>query len=411
MRYSITNTALAGILLLVSLNPAFAQKPQKGTVVVPASSIEKESDIGRRSHTNIRVFVPQGGFTDPNPLVGPPFSGFNYETPASLGCVYHIVTPVVAGCNPNTVTANPVGGSKAIAIVDAYDDPGAAADLAAFSTQFGLPAATFSVVFATGVRPPGNSGWELEESLDIEWAHAMAPNATLYLVEAASNSNTDLYFAEDKASALVAAAGGGEVSNSWGASEFSGETSLDSHFTTSTVVYFASSGDKAGVSYPSASPNVVSAGGTTFRRDPITGKFIGEIAWDEAGGGKSAFEPRPSYQSGVAGVVGTARGTPDFSSDSDPNTGVWVLDSGNGGWFIVGGTSAASPTLAGIVNLAGDFNSSSNTELTEIYGSMALSADFNDIKAGYCGPYVGYAAVKGYDFCTGVGSDKGTVGK
>ncbi|MGA9530141.1 MAG: S53 family peptidase [Terriglobales bacterium] len=389
---------------------SFAQESagHKGTIVIPSSSIEKPGDIGQRAHTNIRMFVPTGGFSSAQPLAaGPPYSGYFYETPASIGCIYKL-TKAVAGCNPNSVTLNPSGGSKAIAIVDAYDDPNAASDLANFSTQFGLPAPTFSVVYASGSKPAGNSGWELEESLDIEWSHAMAPSAKLYLVEAASNSNSDLFTAVQKATSLVAAAGGGEVSMSWGGSEFSGENSYDSYFSNTNVVYFASSGDSPGTIYPSASPDVVAAGGTTIRRDPNTGAFKAEVAWVDGGGGPSEYEARPSYQSSISSIVGSNRGIPDMAAVADPNTGVWVYDSGNGGWWIVGGTSVASPTLAGIVNRAGSFAASTNSELTDVYGHMA---DFKDTTYGFCGPYMGYSAVKGWDFCTGVGSPKAYAGK
>ncbi len=112
---------------------AFAQGAEhKGTVVIPSSSMEKPGDAGKLSHTNIRMFLPAGGFQRAQPLAGaPPFSGYFYETPASIACIYKL-TKAVAGCNPNTVTVNPTGGNKAIAIVDAYDDPNAASDLAYF---------------------------------------------------------------------------------------------------------------------------------------------------------------------------------------------------------------------------------------------------------------------------------------
>ncbi|HTZ95606.1 MAG TPA: hypothetical protein VMB18_04355, partial [Terriglobales bacterium] len=115
-------------------------------------------------------------------------------------------------------------------------------------------------------------------------------------------------------------------------------------------------------------------------------------------------------------IVGTARGVPDVSSDSNPYTGVWVWDSNyfeelGGGWFIVGGTSVATPTLAGIVNRAGSFAASSNAELTKVYANRASTADFHDISAGDCGPYAGYTAVTSWDPCTGVGSDHGYTGK
>jgi subtilase family serine protease len=263
------------------------------------------------------------------------------------------------------------------------------------------------------VDPTG--GWEIEEALDIEWVHAMAPGAKIFLVEANSNSFTDLLTAEDVAGTKVAAAGGGEVSNSWGGSEFSGETTFDAHFKKPTIVYFASSGDSPGVLYPAASPFVVSAGGTSTTRLFPGGAFFKEVAWQDAGSGVSAFEPRPVYQNVVSGMVGTHRGTPDFSFDSSPVTGVWVFATPAGpstaGWYIVGGTSVASPSLAGIVNSAGHFFASTAAELTSIYTNRAVAADFRDITLGNCGPYGSLFTAVGYDLCTGVGSDQGKVGK
>src|ERR1700710_1170889 len=175
---SLTLAIVVAALSIGIASPAFAQRQdRRAQVLVPKSSVERPEDRGLRAHTNILLLqpasqvVPLSGIT---PLVGPPFSGYFYETPASIGCLYKL-TKFVKGCNPNTVTANPAGGFGAIAIVDAYDYPTAATDLAAFSTQFGLPAADFTVVYATGVKPAQDptGGWELEEALDIEWAHAM----------------------------------------------------------------------------------------------------------------------------------------------------------------------------------------------------------------------------------------------
>lgn len=401
-------------LLLVLCNSAFARESKRGRVVIPSSSIQRPEDAGENAHTNLRMFVPEIPFSSPHPAAGkPPYSGYFYETPASLACVYKLVTQV-SGCNPNTVTVNPSGGSKAIAVVDAYDAPNAAKDLAAFSKQFGLTAPTsktFQVVYATGSRPAYNSGWELEESLDIEWAHAMAPNATLYLVEAASSSYSDLFTAVKVASSLVAAAGGGEVTMSWGGGEFTGEIAYDSDFQTPNVVYFASAGDGVTPGYPAVSPYVVAAGGTSLRRNPATGNFVSEGAWDSAGSGPSEFEPIPAYQYGIESVVGKYRGVPDISAVADPYTGVWVYDSNAGGWWIVGGTSVSSPVLAGIVNNAGHFYKSTNAELTEIYSDTHVTTDFGDVTQGFCGPYMGYPASTGWDFCTGFGSPRGTTGK
>jgi kumamolisin len=428
-RHATALFAIAATLIAGCASTALAQT----SVTVPPSSIANPNDAGVRAHTNIQ-FVSPGAFTGTPQHSGPPFPGYFYESPASIACIYALQTPV-PGCNPYVVHLNPNGGGKAIAIVDAYDDPNAYADLQTFSAQFGLaPIAptSFSVVFAPAggsapgscagpaTRPPidPTGGWEVEESLDIEWAHAMAPKATLYLVEAQSNSDLDLFCAVTVASNLVHAAGGGEVSMSWGSTEFPQETAFDAVFTTPNLVYFAAAGDSPGVSYPSSSPNVVSVGGTSISRNSNTGEFILENVWQVAGGGPSAFESRPSYQNGISFIVGSQRGTPDISSDANPYTGVWVLDNfmppagcAPDCWYIVGGTSVSSPTWAGIVNAAGSFSASTKVELTKIYGDFTWSIDFTDITLGSCGPYMGYFASFGWDFCTGLGSPKTYTGK
>jgi kumamolisin len=426
-----------------------------GHILVPGSSVppatQGTTNKTRRAQTNLLLYVPDGWKPDevspprPSYTPAPPFSGYAYETPASFGCLYALVT-VATGCNPNTVSTDPTGGSKSIAIVDAYDDPMAGPDLAYFSAQFGLPfnPGQLQVVYENGVVPPTDltGGWELEESLDIEMAHAMAPNATIYLVETASNYDSDLLTGVEIASNLVrcgnteqnletyavgtcptSSTGTGEVSMSWGGTEYSTETDYDTDFKTTGVVYFASAGDAPGTEWPCVSPNVVCVGGTTIRRDPSTGAFIDEDAWNETGGGLSLYEKTPSYQSSISSIVGTARGVPDVSLDANPLTGAWIWDSfgfvldpyeepvNSAGWYIVGGTSLGTPTWAGIVNHAGAFEAGTNAELTVMYKNMATSADYRDITYGFCGPYQGYAPATGWDFCTGIGSDQGYKGK
>jgi len=357
-----------------------------------------------------------------------------------LACVYQTSgASLSTGCpvsgkvsDGNKGLPNASGGSKIIAIVDAFDYPTADNDFYVFSQQFGLPCTSgglastgscpdqFQKVYATGTQPSSNCGWAQEAALDIEWAHAMAPNAKIILVEAASNSFTDLLNAVDVASGIVTANGGsGEVSMSWGGSEFLGENLFDSHFQQTGVVYFAASGDSGGHTlYPSVSPYVVSAGGTTVNRDG-SGNFLGESAWSSGGGGPSNYELRPSYQNPVQNLVGSQRGTPDFSFDANPNTGVWVYDStacgGLVGWLIFGGTSVSSPSLSGIVNLAGSFGQTSPAELGTIYSicgsgpsSNCSSANFRDITSGRAGHL---RAQTGWDFATGVGSNLGPADK
>jgi kumamolisin len=154
MRSMIRSIGLLAALSLLLGSAAVAQSGRhKGSIVIPSSSMERSRDAGERAHTNIRVFIPDEGLMSPRPLnVGPPYAGYMYETPASVACVYQL-TRATAGCNPNTVMTNSAGGGRAIAIVDAYDDPSAAGDLARFSSQFGLPAPSFQVVYASGTQP------------------------------------------------------------------------------------------------------------------------------------------------------------------------------------------------------------------------------------------------------------------
>ena len=412
-----------------------------GEVIVPSSSEVHPEDAGVRAHTHILVFAPgrsatahPGATTQgaAGPLAGPasqqPIAGMFAETPASLACVYGQV-PFTAGCNAYTLTTNASGGSRAIAIVDAYDNPSALADLQTYSTQFGLPAPNLTVVYASGSQPgpdPSGNGWEIEAALDVDMAHAMAPNAHIYLVEAASNSNTDLLQAVDVAAQYVINAGGGEVSNSWGEAEFAGETdaSYEHHFNNPSahLVFLASTGDTPGTEWPSVSPNVVAAGGTSVSRNldaNLTYRL--DTSWADGGGGPSAYFSRPSYQNALAARIGSQRTVPDIAFDANPRTGVWVscgVSCGNpstGYWYIVGGTSVSSPALAGIMNSAGSFLASTAAELTGLYANLGNPSTITDTQYGACGPRVAYLTrvasqsnpALQYDACTGLGTPNG----
>jgi kumamolisin len=444
-----TIVATSCLLSLAIAAPLCAQSPEAsmarlrlgGQTIQPQSSKQANDDIGLRAHTTYKLFVPEGrdgnGFganeVKSNGLANDtatPVAGFYAETPASLACLYGL-RGVNAYCNPILLSNsdNPGGGSKAIAVVDAYDYPTALADLKSYSSTFGLPAptsSTFTVSWAGNKPTPDPacasvSGWQCwatEAALDIEMAHAASPRAHIYLVEAASNSFTDLLAAISKATALVKAAGGGEVSMSWGSSEWSSEVSEDWRFNQSKVVFFASTGDVEGTEYPAVSPNVVAVGGTTITRSPYTLDFEKEISWEDGGGGLSLYEPTPSYQ---ASLQQPGRAIPDVAADANPRTGVWVYDSYENTysgmlepWNIVGGTSVAAPYWAGIVNHGGSFAASSAAELALIYktaASASYTQDFRDINYGTCGYYDGWYAQKGWDPCTGNGSSIGQAGK
>lgn len=361
-------------------------------IIIPESSIPQPG----RHHTNYF-------FVDSDQPAAQPSSGV--ETPGSLACVYQLVSGP-AGCPVATSTAVPTGGWGAIAIVDAGYYPTAAQDLAAFSSYYGIPPADLTVTWPGTKRPPVYSGWLVEEALDIEWAHAMAPQAKMYLVVSDLKNTDPTWAAVQLAAQLVAQAGGGVVSMSWGDPEVSQELSWDRYFTTKGVVFFAASGDSGlGVSiYPGASPNVVSVGGTYFNRDS-NGNFVNEVYYSGGGGGDlSPYEPRPAYQNGVANVVGTHRGYPDVASDFCCAP-IYL----EGNWFSVGGTSWASPTFAGIVNAAGHKAKTSVIELTALYKELAnqtlYSERFNDITQGAS------QCTIGFDECTGIGSPKTYAGK
>jgi len=401
---------------------AQSRELEQTTVIVPDTSAEHVVDIGKRAHTNhLILYRPALGGGSP--------SG---ETPLSLACVYETwaSTLISSGCPYTSANApNPSGGAGIIAIVDAYDYPSASQDFVTFSNQFKLPSGNncgggpcFTKVMPFGT-PKGNCGWAQEAALDIEWAHAMAPYAQIFLVEALSNSNTDLYNAVQYAAKIV---GVKQISMSWGGSEYSGESSADSSvFNSTNAVYFAASGDTGGKTiYPCTSPNVVCAGGTSVNRNGQH-LFVNETTWSGSGGGPSQYESEPAYQ--VLNItpqnspdisLNGMRGAPDFSFDANPNTGVSVYDStrcqGLSGWLVFGGTSVASPSLAGVANWAGSRYSSSNTELNAIYscygtGSSCYPQNFRDITSGSNSG--SFTPQVGWDYITGVGSNLGSVDK
>jgi subtilase family serine protease len=403
MKRSIVILAMAAIALSFGpcVSSSFGQGLQSGIlngkkITIPQSSIPHQGQIS----TNYFIVGPTD-FKAPQPPPGA-------ETPGSVACVYQLVAGPT-GCPITTSTAVPTGGVGAIAIVDAGYYPTAASDLQAFSTYFGLPAADFQVVFADGVQPPVYEGWTTEEALDIEWAHAMAPHAKLFLVESFQVNTDPTWRAVALAGKLVAENGGGVVSMSWGVSEWRQERDFDKFFTVPGVVYFSAAGD-SGLNqpfYPTSSRNVVSVGGTYFNRDD-QGNFVNEQYYTGGGGGGiSTYEPRPSYQDGIENIVGTQRGFPDVAADFCC-TAIYL----QGGWGEVGGTSWACPTFAGIVNAAGQLRVSTYRELNLIYKEYAEAGlpyppnfPFYDITTG------DPTCVTGWDICAGIGSPRTYRGK
>lgn len=342
-----------------------------------------------------------------------------YETPASLACLYRLVSTTVTGCPVLGTTAVPTGGSGVIVIISAFDNPPALADLNVFSQRFGLPECNasnpcFQRVFATGVRPPIDGLWAQGASEVTEYAHAIAPKAQIILVEAASSAVGDVWFAVAKGNLILTNHGGGQMILPFGVLEGASETGLDRLFTTPGVVYLSGNEGSLGLfDYPCASPNVICLGGTGLVRDKTTGNFEGEMASSFWTGGQSVYESRPSYQDGVVDKVGTQRGLPDLAFASDPITGAVLfytsvdLD-GFVGWLYEGNVGIGEAAWAGIINLAGSHSASTQDELAMLYNDLGDTEALRDITKG---KGIGKSARPGWDFMTGVGVPVGFKGK
>lgn len=423
---------LIGLLLVVGLTPiAYAQNMQGGDkgdtnngapIVVMDSVAQKDKDTydrldlsqrfgvqfkphkdvcdrGSDTHCDARVVTDNTGAPNATPKV---VTGFG---PLQLRKAYGL-TGVASG-------------APIIAIVDAYDDPNIASDLAVYSNTYGLPqlpacqgsvanskVACFQKVDQRGSTryPTKDAGWALETSLDVETAHAMCQNCRVLLVEADSASFSNLTTAVDRAVAL----GAKIISNSYGGSEFSGETAFDSHFNKPGVSFVFSSGDGGyGVEYPAASPYVTAVGGTSLFLN-ADGSYDQELAWSGSGSGCSILEPKPTWQKDGGCAHRTVA---DVSADADPSTGVAVYDSvrysGASGWFQVGGTSLAAPIIAATYALGAPV--ASNVMASSLpYAAPSTLHDIISGTNGSCGTYLCNAGV-GFDGPTGLGSPIGTA--
>jgi hypothetical protein len=399
--------------------------------------------------------------------VFPPF------TPAQIRTAYGINKIVL----PKVISAD--GAGQTIALVDAYYDPTIQTDLAAFNKKFNLApldgkngdGTFYQVDLSNQTQSPSGDDWTLEQALDVEWAHAIAPKANIVLVEAASDTQisdlNDPNYGEpvDLLNAVQAGASGvypssatvytqaGQqppgfvvpaaqtISMSWGVTEVPAEVNWDTKFfDTPGKTFVAASGDSgAGTIWPSVSPDVVSVGGTTLKLTS-SNTIASEVGWGNgvwspffggSGGGFSQYEPLPTFQDNISTVQGgykltsfKARLNPDVAFDADPNSGLYVVNGGAA--YQVGGTSAGSPAWAAMIAIAdqgrvanGLQPLSSTDTLGYLYTSSASS--FHDITSGNTGTYdvlgtngnvigtISVSAVKGYDMVTGLGSPVANV--
>nr|WP_052070775.1 putative Ig domain-containing protein [Streptacidiphilus albus] len=326
-------------------------------------------------------------------------SGYGYG-PSQLQSAYNIASAAASN-----------GTGATVALVDAYDDPTAASDLAAYRSAAGLPAANFTKVNQTGAtsplppEAPSSDDWTLEESLDLDMVSATCPNCKIVLVEAQDDSSDGLYIAENTAASMA-----GYVSNSWGGTEASSDTSLDSeYFDHPGTVITASAGDSGyGVIYPATSPYVVSVGGTSLSTASNSRGWT-ETVWGSSSGGEgtgsgcSAYEPKPSWQ---ADTGCSKRTDNDIAADADPNTGVAVYDTsnGNGGWNEVGGTSASSPMIAAMYALAGNAGSNPGEDPYQHTSNLYPVTSGAD---GSCSPAYLCTGGTGYNGPAGFGTPDG----
>jgi subtilase family serine protease len=314
---------------------------------------------------------------------------------------------------------NSAATSQTIAIVDAYDDPGIAADLNAYSSQFRLPLCNSSNPCfqkvnqsgsAAGPFPKPDAGWSLEIALDVEVAHAICSNCKIILVEASSSSLANLSAAVQTAAKL----GANEISNSYGGSEFSSELgpTYAAPYNQPGIAVTVSSGDNGygSFGFPAALSSVITVGGTTLSLG--TGNsYGGESVWNGAGSGCSLYVTAPSWQ-GFLGACAGKRGSADVAADADPATGAAVYDSlkyqGRAGWMQVGGTSLSSPLIAGVYALAGGLPAGSSGA-SALYGHLGDGTVLHDVTSGSngtCSTLMCKGAA-GYDGPTGVGTPLG----
>jgi hypothetical protein len=433
-----TSGTYAGVVLFQARDNARAlnfsgnTSAMTGTIYAPSAQLVESGSAQLSKASLIVDLLTMSGNVVMNAHLQPPAGTVAY-TPAQIRAAYGI----------NNLALD--GTGQTIAIVAAYDDPNIYPAVDAFDSQFGLtasgatlyqqygPATTFLTVLnqdgqatslpTTDGAGPGPDNWEQEESLDVEWLHAMAPGAQIILVEANSDSLADLM-------AGVATAAGqpgvSVVSMSWGFAEgqdvlASDEATYDSVFNVPGVTFVASSGDAGGSApeYPAFSPNVVAVGGTSLTLN-ADNSYNSETGWGYysdtlgtfigSGGGISQFEAEPAYQQGVQSLGN--RTTPDVPLVADPATGAWIADLYNlpaaNPFEVVGGTSLSAPAWAGLLALANQgriaagettLNSASPTDTQQaLY--MLPQADYHVISSGNNG----YAANPGYNLVTGLGT-------
>lgn len=352
---------------------------------------------GRPDKARCHSYVQVDDVTGKPFVTGGP-AGFG---PADLQSAYNLVTIAATG-----------GSGVTVAIVDAFDDPMAEADLAVYRSTLGLPPCTtangcFRKTDQRGGTsyPTPDTGWAQEISLDLDMVSAICPNCHILLVEADNNYYDNLGAAVNYAASVPGVVA---ISNSYGGSEWSGETGYEGYYNHPGKAITVSSGDGSyGVEFPAASRYVTAVGGTSLTKSTTTARGWSETAWSGAGSGCSAYIAKPTWQKDSRCAKRTVA---DVSAVADPNTGVAVYDTYNtGGWVVFGGTSVASPIIASVYALAG--NAGTVNYGSYPYGHTTALNDVTSGNNGRCRP-TGYlcTATTGYDGPTGLGTPQGIGG-
>jgi hypothetical protein len=396
----VTQIALiAGGVLAATPATILAATPAAASVTAPAAtpvapdwvfSCGKSFIPGKQKCLVIKNAAAHPTAQNVGPNAIPSGSGYG---PAQFQAAYNLTAASAAD-----------GSGTTVAVVDAYNDPTAASDLATYRSAAGLPALTagqFTVYNQNGqtsplpATAPASDDWTLEEALDVDMVSAICPLCKIDLVEANNDTGNGLFVAEQTAATTL---GVKYISNSWGGRETSSDTAMDSeYFGVSGVVYTASAGDSAysgGVIYPATSPHVVGVGGTTLNTASNSRGWT-ESVWktsstEGTGSGCSAVEPQPSWQSSISLITAACshRVDNDVAADADPNTGAAVYDTsnGNGGWNEVGGTSESSPMIAAVFALAGNNGNGGNNAADSIYTHTGSLFEVTASNNGTCAP-------------------------
>jgi subtilase family serine protease len=402
------------------------------------------------SHAVVKPVPAVAGHVDAADLIAPiPTS----QCVTQLGIHCYSPLQYYTAYNLNSVYQHGLtGAGRTIVLVDSFGSPTVQHDLDVFDAQWGLPAGHVDIVRAGDVPAfdPTNSdmlSWATETSLDVEYAHAIAPGARIVLVETPVSETEGVQGLPEMMTAekqLIDRGVGDVISQSFGATEntFPSAASifgLRYAFEAAAahrVTVLASSGDTGATNYmqdlatlypmpvnswPSSDPLVTSVGGTQLKLDDSGNRLAPDVVWNDGfgagGGGLSQVFDRPYFQNRVRAVVGDHRGTPDISASAAVDGAAWVYFSFNParvGWHLVGGTSEASPIFSGIVALADQAAGHRLGNINEALYALGLNKHAErkgivDVTSGNnsFGGVTGYTAGPGYDLASGLGTFDG----